>query len=133
MICPCCGKNELIHATRDIPYIYKGESTIIPAVTGDYCPGCGEIILNRKEGDRYSDLIGQFCRQVNASLVDPGFIVTVRKKLGINQKQATNIFGGGVNAFSRYEKGQTKPSVALIKLLKLLDLHPELFKEVELL
>jgi len=27
---------ELVHDTRDMPYTYKGESTIIPAVTGDF-------------------------------------------------------------------------------------------------
>ncbi len=27
------------------------------------------------------------------------------------------IFGGGVNAFSRYENGKTKPPLALVKLL----------------
>jgi HTH-type transcriptional regulator/antitoxin MqsA len=35
-----------------------------------------------------------------------------------------------VNAFSRYETGKSKPSVALVKLLKVLDRHPELLKEV---
>jgi hypothetical protein len=40
------------------------------------------------------------------------------------------IFGGGVNAFSRYENGKTKPPLALVKLLKVLDRHPELLGEV---
>jgi HTH-type transcriptional regulator/antitoxin MqsA len=133
MKCPCCGEAELVHDTRDVPYTYKGESTIIPLVTGDYCLACGELLLNREEGDRYSDLTGQFNRQVNASFVDPGFIVKVRKKLELNQKQATDLFGGGINAFSRYETGKARPSVALVKLLKLLDLHPDLFNEVKLL
>jgi len=30
----------------------------IPAVTGDFCPACGEVILNREHGDRYSELLG---------------------------------------------------------------------------
>ena len=54
MKCPCCGAAELIHDTRDLPYLYKGETTTIPAVTGDFCPACGEVILNREHGDRYS-------------------------------------------------------------------------------
>lgn len=39
-------------------------------------------------------------------------------------------FGSGVNAFSRYENGKTEPPLALVKLLKLLDRHPELLNEV---
>ncbi len=130
MKCPGCGAAELIHDTRDMSYIYKSESTTIPAVTGDFCPACGEVILNREHGDRYGDLIGQFQRQVNASFVDPSYIVSVRKKLNLDQRQAAEIFGGGVNAFSRYETGKTKPPLALVKLLKVLDHHPDLLEEI---
>jgi HTH-type transcriptional regulator/antitoxin MqsA len=58
MKCPCCGAAELIHGTRDIPYACKGETTTIAAVTGDFCPACGEVVLNRENGDRYSEQIG---------------------------------------------------------------------------
>ena len=67
MKCPCCGAAELIHDTRDMPYTYKGENTTISAVTGDFCPACGEVVLNREHGDRYSELLGQFQRQGNAA------------------------------------------------------------------
>ncbi len=130
MKCPVCGAAELIRDTRDLPYTYKGETTTIPEVTGDFCPACDEVILDRISGNRFGDLVGAFQRQVNASIVDPGFIVGVRKKLALNQQEAGELFGGGVNAFSRYEKGKTKPPLALVKLFKLLDRHPELINEV---
>ena len=130
MKCPCCGAAELIHDTRDQPYTYKGETTTIPSVTGDFCPACGEVVLNREDGDRYSGLIGLFQRQVNAAYVDPDYIAKVRKKLALDQREAAEIFGGGVNAFSRYENGKTKPPLALVKLLKVLDRHPDLIDEV---
>ena len=130
MKCPSCGAAELIHDTRDMPYTYKGETTAIPAVTGDFCPACGEVVLDREHGDRYSEAIGLFHRQVNAAYVDPQYIVQVRKKLDLDQREAAEIFGGGINAFSRYENGKTKPPLALVKLFKLLDRHPELLSEV---
>jgi len=40
MRCPVCGATELIHDTRDVPYTYKSETTIIPTVTGAFCPAC---------------------------------------------------------------------------------------------
>jgi HTH-type transcriptional regulator/antitoxin MqsA len=52
------------------------------------------------------------------------------KKLDLDQREAGEIFGGGVNAFSRYENGKTKPSLALVKLLKVLDRHPDLLDEI---
>jgi HTH-type transcriptional regulator/antitoxin MqsA len=121
---------KLVEDTRDIPYTYKGEITAIPAVTGDFCPGCGEAILGASESARIGTLMLDFNKQVNASIVDPEFISTVRKKLALDQREAAEIFGGGVNAFSRYENGKTKPPLALVKLLKVLDRHPDLLAEI---
>lgn len=130
MICPECGAAELVHDTRDELYTYKGQTTTIPAVTADYCPVCGEGVLEREHGDRYSRLIGEFQRQVNATHVDPTYIASVRRKLDLDQRQAADIFGGGVNAFSRYETGKTRPPLALVKLLRVLERHPDLLDEI---
>ncbi len=130
MKCPVCGAADLVHDTRDESYTYKGETTVIPAVTGDFCPACDESILGVAETDRVMKAMRAFSRQVNADLVDPDFIASVRKKLALDQREAAEIFGGGINAFSRYETGKTKPPLALIQLLKLLDRHPELLNEV---
>ncbi len=129
---PACGAAELVRDTRDVPYTYKGESTVIPDVTGDFCPACGEVVMDRAEGVRHSAAMLAFNKQVNASIVDPGFIATVRKKLALDQREAAEIFGGGVNAFSRYETGKTKPPLALVKLLKVLDRHPDLLNEIRM-
>ena len=130
MKCPVCGAAELIHDTRDLPYTYKGETTTIPAVTADFCPACGESITDMAETERVMREMQAFHKQVNAATVDPGFITSVRKKLDLGQREAAQIFGGGVNAFSRYETGKTRPPLALVKLLKVLDRHPELLDEV---
>ena len=130
MKCPHCGAAKLVRSTRDMPYTYKGETTSIPSVTGDFCPSCGEAVLDAGESMRTGKLMLEFNKQVNSESVDPAFIASVRRKLALDQKEAAEIFGGGVNAFSRYENGKTKPPLALIKLLKVLDRHPELLAEV---
>lgn len=131
MKCPVCGGAELVRDTRDLPYTYKGETTILTDVTGDFCPACGESITDMAESARTMDLMLEFNKQVNAAIVDPAFIAGVRKKLSLDQREAAEIFGGGVNAFSRYENGKTKPPLALVKLLKVLDRHPDLIDEVK--
>lgn len=131
MKCPVCAAAKLVHDTRDIPYTYKGESTVITAVTGSFCPACGEAVLDVAESTRTSAAMLEFNKQVNASIVDPSFIANVRKKLALDQREAAEIFGGGVNAFSRYENGKTNPPLALVKLLKVLDRHPDLLAEVK--
>jgi HTH-type transcriptional regulator/antitoxin MqsA len=42
------------------------------------------------------------------------------------------ISGADIQAHSRYENGKTKPPLALVKLLKVLDRHPELLNEVRM-
>ena len=130
MKCPVCGAANLIRDTRDIAYTYKGESTVLPAVTADFCTACDESITDASQTKRVMDLMLAFNKQVNAASVDPSYITTVRKKLDLDQREAAEIFGGGVNAFSRYENGKTKPPLALVKLLKMLDRHPDLLAEV---
>lgn len=125
MLCPMCGQ-ELIRDTRDIPYAYKGQHMCLRAVTGDFCSQCAEAVFEPETAQRVSEQMLAFTKEINANLVNPDFISKVRKKLHMDQKQAAQAFGGGVNAFSRYETGKTKPPLALVKLFKVLDKHPEL-------
>ncbi len=127
---PVCGAAELIHDTRDMPFTYKGE-TAISKRQAIFCSACGESIHDKEDSERVMREMREFTKQVNAAIVDPEFIVKVRKKLALDQREAAEIFGGGVNAFSRYETGKTKPPLALVKLLKVLDQHPELLDEVK--
>lgn len=94
MRCPMCGAAKLVHDTRDLPYIYKGETTVISAVAGDYCPACGESVLGASESARVSAAMLAFNRQVNSSMADPAFIANVRKKLALDQREAAGDLRG---------------------------------------
>lgn len=85
MKCPVCGAADLIYDTRDIPYTYKGESTVIAAVTGAFCPACNESVTDLAESDRVMREMQAFNHQVNAAIIDPEFITQVRKKLNLGQ------------------------------------------------
>jgi len=130
MLCSHCGNDSLVRATRDLPYVYKGEQTIIQGVTGDFCTTCGEHTLDLAESIRTSAKMMAFNKEVNAYEGVPAYIAKVRQQLDLDQRTAAEIFGGGVNAFSRYETGRTRPPLALVKLLKLLSRHPDLLDEL---
>ncbi|MOA63135.1 Antitoxin MqsA [compost metagenome] len=70
-------------------------------------------------------------QQINACAGNLELIKAVRKQLKLTQKQAGEIFGGGPNAFSRYEKGDVDAPTPLVKLFRLLRKHPELGDEVK--
>ena len=71
-----------------------------------------------------------FNKKVNANLTPIDLLANVRQRFKLTQQQAAKVFGGGTNAFSRYESGKTKPPLALVKLFRILDKHPDLFQEV---
>ena len=131
MKCPSCGHEGLSVVTKDFPYTYRGETVLIQNVTGEYCSFCDDMILSGDDLRRVSDESMTLNKRVNATVIDPNFIVSVRKKLKLTQKDANRIFGGDPSAFSRYESGKALPPQPLIQLLRLLDGHPELLKEIE--
>ncbi|KID01460.2 YgiT-type zinc finger protein [Hafnia alvei] len=130
MHCPECGSKNTIKDYRDIPFTYKGQSTVVKAVGADWCLDCGEGVIFKEESLRIDSILAEFNKQVNASIIDPEYVVAMRKKLNLSQSEAGEIFSGGVNAFSRYETGKALPHVSTIKLLKLLDKYPELLEEI---
>ncbi len=130
MKCPVCGAAELIHGSQDIPYFYKGKKTIIPNVEGEFCPNCGEGVFNNEQGEKLNNLMLEFNKAVNKQTVDPSYIARIREKLRLDQKEAAEIFGGGVNAFSRYETGKATPPTSLMHLFKILDLYPSLLNVI---
>ena len=56
MKCPACAMAELVSDTRDLPYTYKHESTIIPDVEGGFCSACGEVVLSANQESRSGNL-----------------------------------------------------------------------------
>jgi hypothetical protein len=68
-----------------LPCTYRGETTVVAAVTGDFCPACAESIFDAGETDRVMREMSAFANQVNAAIVDPAFIVTLRKKLNLDR------------------------------------------------
>ena len=132
MKCPTCGIGNLVLDTRDMPYTYKGKATVIRSVKGRYCdnPECQEVIMELGESVRTSKGMLAFNKKVNAELAPIDLLANIRQKLKLTQQQAAKVFGGGTNAFSRYESGKTKPPLALVKLFRILDKHPDLFEEV---
>ena len=65
MKCPVCDAAELIHDTRDLPYTYKGKTTVIPTVTADFCPACDESITDMVATERVLREMRAFNEQVS--------------------------------------------------------------------
>lgn len=130
LVCLNCSNGTMMDDTRPYEYIYKGVKTVIPDVKGKWCRVCGDAWFGPEESRRVSEAMRAHKQAVNATTVDPAFIADVRKKLGLSQQEAAEAFGGGINAFSRYERGKTRPPIALVKLFSILNKHPELLDDI---
>ena len=129
---PCCLQCDdgtlLEQGIRDLVFSYHGKTLTVPAIRGWHCPECGECEFDDGEGKRYSAAVDTFAAQVDAE--EAAWLRATRKKLGLKQAEAGKLFGGGVSAFSEYERGKTQPHKSTVLLLRLLEKHPELLKEV---
>lgn len=126
--CPVCGKGKLEQKTKLQTIKYKKKNFKYQQ-PGQYCNFCKEAILSNSDMDVVEPQLFDFRASVD------GYLTTtemrrIRKKLGLTQHQASQIFGGGHNAFSRYEKGKSRPSKSTDNLLRLLDKYPELLAEL---
>lgn len=130
MLCPQCGGADLVQGEKDVPYSWRGKKTILRQVKALHCPKCGEAVMDKKEAAAYQAKKIEFKNAIINDTVEPTYIVNVRKKLSLSQREAGQIFGGGDNAFYRYEAGKSQPHPSTVKLLKLLDIHPELLAEI---
>ena len=59
--------------------------------------------------------------------LDPDQIRTIREGLGLSQREAGSVLGGGPDAFPKYESGAVVPCAALVNLLLVLRENPAAF------
>lgn len=127
--CPGCGYRDMQRRKDLVETIRHGNRSVtVTGLSGWVCPDCAEAILDEESSQRYGQAGDELLRQYREAVRQE--IRRIRMKLGLTQRRAAELFGGGVNAFSRYERGEVEPGPSTVKLLHLLDKHPELLAEV---
>lgn len=124
----CDDGTVLEPGARDMTEQVDGINVTVPQVHGWHCPVCGECEFDDGEGKRYSAMLAEARRATTEKRA--GELRAIRRRLGLKQAEAARLFGGGINAFSEYECGKTQPHKSTVLLLRLLDKHPELLKEL---
>lgn len=93
------------------------------------CNQCGEEYSTYEQALKGDNSLKTARRKADG-LLAPDEIKAVRKAFALTQAQAAQVFGGGKNAFAKYERGEVRQSVAMDKLLRVVQKHPELIKEL---
>ena len=107
---------------------HKGMSAEVKGLSGRRCSSCEEIEFDQRSAKRYAAAGDKLV--VKARAAQRAEIRRIRRKLGLSQAKAAELTGGGHNAFSRYERGESAPLPAVVNLFRLLDRHPELLEEL---
>lgn len=127
--CAECGSKEVAPFKGETFVIeHEDMSLAVAGLSGRRCGTCGDVVFDEDSARRYAEVGDRLV--VEARHRQQKEIRRIRRKLRLTQVEASRLTGGGHNAFSRYERGEATPLPAIVNLLKLLDKHPELLKEL---
>jgi HTH-type transcriptional regulator/antitoxin MqsA len=126
--CPETGK-LMVRDTRPVTLAFKGHSITID-MPGWYCDDSGESI-HTGEDMKVSDAALQALKIKVENLLSPEDVRRIRLKMGLTQRQAGTLIGGGPNAFQKYEAGEVTVSKGISNFLRVLERHPEEIEELK--
>lgn len=129
VLCPYCGSPEWKQFKGETFEIsHRGLTAKEKGLAGWRCRACDEVVFDKASAQRYSAAGDNLV--LAARTAEQAEIRRIRRKLGLTQAMAAKLMGGGHNAFSRYERGEAAPVPAVMNLLRILDRHPELLREL---
>ncbi|NOT58024.1 MAG: type II toxin-antitoxin system MqsA family antitoxin [Deltaproteobacteria bacterium] len=126
--CLACGGGPLKRSAKPVSFSYKGQ-VLTYQQPGEWCGVCGEGFLRKSDKEATDPVLADFQARLDNRL-SPTEIRRIRKKLGLTQKQAGEMIGGGSLAFRRYETGKAVPPTGTENFLRVLDRHPDLRAEL---
>jgi HTH-type transcriptional regulator/antitoxin MqsA len=96
---------------------------------GWWCDSCDEAIFDGAAlAERERDFL-ELKAEVD-NVLGPAQVAEVREKLGLSQRQAGELLGGGPRAFQKYEAGTQAVSRPMSHLLRLLAKDPKRLEEL---
>ena len=121
--CPECGGSDLVRGMRTTTVQYGGLESEPFEQPGLWCQTCGEGLLSFKDMEVATRRMHVLKAQAEHLLL-PSEVRRVRQKLGLSQREAGRMLGGGPNAFQKYESADVLPSQAISNLLRVLARDP---------
>lgn len=118
MLCSYCERGTLQPRKSTERFAYKGQERDVPGYTYSVCDECGQEITTAEQMKVNQRLIADEKRRADGLMTSTA-IKALRDKLDLSQADASKIFGGGPNAFYKYENGEVMQSVALDRLMVL--------------
>jgi len=127
--CPICDASDWLSRAHEVTYTHREHEFTLPDIEYSVCGSCGfDLVLPSQQ--RKNDARVRDAQRVIDGLLSGAEIRSVRKSLGLSQSRASQIFGGGPNAFSKYERGEVVQSRAVDQMLGFVAKNPEVLMEL---
>ncbi len=130
MICPMCDQGVLREITFTGDYAFNGGRIVVSGLKGCFCDLCKSDPILSEQITENQVLIADAKRR-EMGLLQSKEIRAIRLGLGLTQHQASDLFGGGTNSFSKYERGEVLQSAALDNLLRVAASIPEVMSQLK--
>lgn len=125
LICPMCEEGHLTPATFEGDFKHNGDTIHVGGLECHRCGTCGADPVLEDQIRRNHRRIADTKRRSDGLLAGDD-IKLFRESLCLTQQEAATLFGGGTNAFSKYERGDVIQSVAMDRLMRLIANQPYL-------
>ncbi len=123
IICPVCEQAKLCESVFADDFKHGDKTVRVEGLECYICENCGANPVFPGQIRRNHLYIADAKRRADG-LLTGGEIKTIRAKLGLSQSEAAQLFGGGGNAFSKYERGDVLQSKPMDKLLRMACKYP---------
>ena len=126
--CKLCKSEDVSDYFESEGISYK-ESTLQVSIAYSLCNNCDREFISKSQ-ILQNEAALRAAKKDYDGLLSSEEIIRARRTLSLTQEQAARVFGGGRNAFSKYERGEVSQSVAMDKLIRICLNHREVFHEL---
>ncbi|MCB1607010.1 MAG: type II toxin-antitoxin system MqsA family antitoxin [Xanthomonadales bacterium] len=127
--CDECGIGSLSPAVWEGVFRHGDASIKVTGLECHRCSHCGADPVFTDQIRRNQARIAD-AKRAHDGLLTGEQVRGVRESLKLSQQLAAQIFGGGANAFSKYERGDVIQSIAMDRLLKVAVRVPGAFEQL---
>jgi putative zinc finger/helix-turn-helix YgiT family protein len=133
-ICPKCKSSQTESITYSDTVEFRGMDLDVEDLQESNCQACNYKWINPSQRSHNNSAIKTAYASARDELREKQGLMTgneiakIRESLALNQREAATFFGGGYNAFNKYESGEVLQSFAMDRLLRLTSAvgHPAL-------
>ena len=125
--CPACGgmmRRKVMNETVSFQ-----DHSLSYEQPGWRCEACDEGVLEGPDNAFHDAALHEVMARAKGSPISPLTIRAAREAVGLSQREAGRVFGGGPTAFYKYETAKAVPSEGMANLLRLALERPELFRK----